>query len=491
MNRRAFLLKSLGVPLSALGLQGCGGGASKAPVVPASVGAAGGAINPAAPSAPGGSVGVVIDPTIAPVTGNKGIMFLSTRGFARTFADEHNTNKEAVTLHRQECPYGASSGWKVTYLGFTDATPDTILLMGAAVWIQQSPASPRVKLRLKFGGVNTVAIAPQTLVECDPISLPLSPGAVVWSTQWYRSGSESTGLPFQTWLNTRESAPGAEDRDGALAGPLGSLSDRTLTGGFDTTPFLGSLSAGQPYLARGYRPITIVGQPHPDFTGTEIVPCWIGDSIAVMQNDFTDSGDPLDFRGYNGRFCGAKYPNIIFAQSGAASNGFLLAVGTPLFEYVFGGAGARRKCTHLVNEYGLNSVRVRIPPDDIASWQWNDRAVISAFAKTLGLPYIQTTLTPCEHGWATTLDDAQFAVFIQQRQLFNQQVRAQSDSAHMPGCIGFIDPCTVLENDYVRGDNVWVSQYRSDGIHPSSAGHAAFASTIDPSLFTNHPNPIL
>ena len=79
---------------------------------------------------------------------------------------------------------------------------------------------------------------------------------------------------------------------------------------------------------------------------------------------------------------------------------------------------------------------------------------------------------------------------MQQRQLFNQQVRAQSDNAHIPGCIGLIDPCAALENDPKNGDNVWVAKYRSDGIHPNSAGHAAFANGIDPSLFTNHPNPI-
>jgi hypothetical protein len=250
------------------------------------------------------------------------------------------------------------------------------------------------------------------------------------------------------------------------------------------------MSAGQGYVTRGYRPLAIVGQPHPAFTGTEIVPCWIGDSINVFENDFADDSSLTCTRGFNGRFCDVRYPNLVFGQSGSNSGGFTSLVGSPLFNYVFGGGGAKRKCTHLINEYGINSIRVRIPPDDIAEWQWNDRAAIGAIARRFGLPYIHTTLTPCEHGWAT-LDDAQFTLFVQQRQLFNQRVRAQSDDDHLPGCIGYIDPCSVVENDPALGDNVWVPAYRSDGIHPSSAGHAAMARTINPALFTDHPNPII
>ena len=117
-----------------------------------------------------------------------------------------------------------------------------------------------------------------------------------------------------------------------------------------------------------------MGQPHPNFTGTEIVPCWIGDSLNVMQNDFTDDSTLLCARGFNGRFCGTQYPTMIFGQSGSTSTGFLQATGTPLYNYIFGGNGTLRRCTHLINEYGINSARIRIPPDDIAAGQWGDRA---------------------------------------------------------------------------------------------------------------------
>jgi lysophospholipase L1-like esterase len=201
-------------------------------------------------------------------------------------------------------------------------------------------------------------------------------------------------------------------------------------------------------------------------------------------------------RGYNGRFCGSKYPYMIFGQGGAGSDGFLNAVTTPLFIYILGDKGIhQRKVTHLFNEYGINEIRLHKPPDEIATYAWSIRQKVAAVAHAYGLPYIQSTLMPCVAGltaWPTTsdADKAAFATFVTQRQVFNNMVCTQSDEAHLPGCIGFWDPCTLVETDCKAGNDQWATAYLCDGIHPNSAGHAAAAGTISPELVENHPNPV-
>ena len=431
----------------------------------------------------------------APPDGVKGAIFLSTRGFARTCADDHNKGLEAATLHRQEFPYGATAGWKWVYQGYSDGAKDTINIKGAGVWIQQAPGEALVRLPLTFnGGASNVVIPKDTLQETDPISTEIKPGAIVWVTTWYCAGDKATGLPFQTFLCIRESAPGLEDQDGSAVGPIGSLPDYTLKGGFQHKGV--ALTAGQPYCVRGYRPMGAVGLPSPAFHGPEIVPLFIGDSINVQYIDAYDDKTVYSMRGYNGRFCASKYPYMIFGQGGATSNGFLGAVKSPLFVYILGDNGVhQRKVTHLFNEYGINEVRMHNPPAEIATFEWSIRQKVAAVAHSYGLPYIQSTLMPCAAGltfWhtASDADKAGFATFTAQRQAFNNLVRTQSDDAHLPGCVGFWDPCTIVETDWKAGSNEWVAPYRTDGIHPSSAGHVAAAGTISPELLENHPNPV-
>ncbi len=201
-------------------------------------------------------------------------------------------------------------------------------------------------------------------------------------------------------------------------------------------------------------------------------------------------------RGYNGRFCASKYPYMIFGQGGSTTGGFLGAVKTPLFIYILGDNGVhQRKVTHLFNEYGINEVRMHKPPEEIAAFEWAVREKVAAAAHSYGLPYIQSTLMPCEAGltfWHTDsdADKAGFATFVTQRQAFNNLVRNQSDEAHLPGCVGFWDPCTAVETDWKAGSNKWVAAFRTDGIHPSSAGHAAAAGTIPPSCWKVIPTPV-
>ena len=431
-----------------------------------------------------------IDPNPA-----KGTIFLSTRGFARTSSDAHNKGLEAATLHRQEFPYGAAAGWKWVYQGFSDGTKDTITIKGAGVWIQQTPGDALVRLPLTFnGGASNVVLAKDALQETDPISTEIKPGAVVWVTTWYCTGAPTTGLPFQTFLCVRESKPGLEDQDGVAAGPVGSLPDLTLKGGFQHKGL--ALTAGQPYCCRGYQPMGAVGLPSPAFHGAEIVPFFIGDSINVQYIDVYDDKTVYSMRGWNGRFCASKYPYMIFGQGGASSDGFWGTVKSPLFKYILGDNGARqRKVTHLFNEYGINEIRLHKTPGDIATFEWSMRQKVAVIAHSYGLPYIQSTLMPCEAPltlWNKPSDEntANFATFVAQRQVFNNMVRTQSDEAHLPGCVGFWGPCTAVETDWKNGNNQWVKGYRTDGIHPGSAGHVAAAATISPELLENHSNPV-
>ena len=435
-------------------------------------------------------------PATAP-SGNdeKGFIFLSTRGFARTCSDNNNKNVEAATLHRQEFPYGAAPGWKWVYQGYSDGTGDTVNIKGAGMWIQQSPGARLVRLPLTFnGGASHVVIPKDALQETDPISTEIKPGAVVWATTWYCTGTQDVGLPYPTLMCKRESKPGAEDYDGTAVGPIGSLPDLTLKGGFHHDDV--SLTAGVPYCSRGYQPMGAVGLPSPAFKGRQIVPLFIGDSINVTYIDAFEANTIFSMRGYNGRFCADKYPYMIFGQGGADTTGFLWAVKTPLFVYILGDHGAhQRKVTHLFNEYGINSIRLHNPPGEIATHEWAIRQQVASIAHDFGIPYIQSTLMPCEI-WATAwnkntdADKANFATFVAQRQAFNNLVRTQSDEVHLPGCVGFWDACPVVETDAKTGSDKWVAAYHCDGIHPNSAGHAAVAKIISPALVEDHPNPV-
>jgi hypothetical protein len=166
----------------------------------------------------------------SPTAEHKGRMILGTRGFARVVADTRNTNQEAQTLFRVEFPYGAANGWKLTYQGYSDGTKDDVHIIAAGVWIQQAAGKPQVRRRVTFGGEKGVVIAPGALRESDGIAEALLPGTRVWLTTWYRAGGKTTGLPYQTFLYTKELAgSGTESQDGTLAGAIGALTDHTLT----------------------------------------------------------------------------------------------------------------------------------------------------------------------------------------------------------------------------------------------------------------------
>ena len=209
-----------------------------------------------------------------------------------------------------------------------------------------------------------------------------------------------------------------------------------------------------------------------------------------------DDNTIYSFRGYNGRFCADKYPYMVFGQGGSNSIGFTDFVNSPLVIYILGDHGAhQRKVTHLFNEYGINSVRLHRPVGEIATFEWADRQGVAAIAHSFAVPYIQSTLMPCAAGctaWPGTsaADKAGFATFVAQRQIFNNMVRTQSDDAHLPGCVGFWDPCQVVETDPKAGNDEWVKAYLCDGIHPNSAGHAAVAAAMPTSLVEDHPNPV-
>jgi len=421
----------------------------------------------------------------APQIGSVDPMILGTRGFARTSADRNNVDKEAETLFRIEFPYGASAGWKICYQGYSDGTKSDVILLGVGVWEQQAPGKSLVRKRVTFAGGNTVTIPHDILQESDGISDALLPGAVVWVTQWYKCSSPTDGLPYQTIMYNRELAgPGTESQDGALVGPVGSLTDHTLTGGFDHSAYGEPLTAGVGYVIRGYQPMCVTGTPSPSYRGSRIAPIFIGDSINVMQIDCGPNDNTIFFtRGFGGRFCKDKYPFLIFGQSGSGSGGFTSLVSSPLFAYVFGAPGTTAaKITHLVNEYGINEIR----SSGSGQATWNNRLAVAAICHTYGIPYIQTTLTPCgANNLVGTAKDNGYPAFVAQRKIFNDLVRSQSDNTHIPGCVGFIDPCTLLETDSVNSNNVWAPDCGGD-IHPNSTGHQKYADTIPARLFEMH-----
>jgi len=200
-----------------------------------------------------------------------------------------------------------------------------------------------------------------------------------------------------------------------------------------------------------------------------------------MQNDYgPDDQSIYSFRGFGGRFCKNLYPFLIFGQSGSGSGGFMSLVGTPLFAYIFGTPGTTpAKVTHLMNEYGINEIRSSGSGQDT----WNKRLAVAAVCHTYGIPYIQTTLTPC--GADALVGTAQtngYPEFIAQRKLFNDLVRTESDDAHIPGCVGFVDPCKLLETDPVNSNNVWSPDCGGD-VHPNSIGDEKYAECISPKLF--------
>jgi hypothetical protein len=407
-------------------------------------------------------------------------LLLSTRGFARVVADSKNVNKEAQTLFRIEFPYGAASGWKLTYQGYSDGTRDDVHVLGVGLRIRQTDGKPRTHQRVTFGGADRFVLGPGELRESDGIPTALFPGARVWVTTWYRAGASATGLPYQSFLYTKELAGRAtESQDGTRVGPVGSLADPTLAGGFEHSE-LGPLSAGLPYLCRGYQPMCAIGQPHPSHTGKRLAPIFIGDSINVMNDDFNNDDSPWTFRGFSGRFCKDSYPFLVFGQSGSASGGFLALADTPLFKYVFGAAGGEgRIITHCVNEYGINEIRA----NGDAAETWKNRKAVAAVCFKQRVPYLHTTLTPCGPGSLMGAALAKgYPAFVAQRKLFNDRVRKESNDVHIPGCVGFIDPCRLLEADPMNSNNVWTVGSGGD-LHPNSTGHQRYAATIPAKLF--------
>ena len=206
-----------------------------------------------------------------------------------------------------------------------------------------------------------------------------------------------------------------------------------------------------------------------------------------MNDDFNDDGREWTFRGFSGRFCKDTYPYLVFGQSGSGSSGFLDLVGTPLFSYLFGSpGGVGRVCTHCVNEYGINEIRFT----GDAAGTWKSRAAVAAVCRKYGVPYLHCTLTPCG---ASNLANAArtngYGAFVAQRKAFNDRVRAESDDAHLPGCVGFFDPCLRLETDPKKSNNVWAADSGGD-LHPNSVGHQHYADTLSAMPFVKAPNPI-
>ncbi|MCY3018805.1 MAG: hypothetical protein NTW87_07230 [Planctomycetota bacterium] len=410
-------------------------------------------------------------PTPAPVGAANGAKVLSTRGFARTSVLSQSVGKEAITAYRFEIPYGLAAGWRLPYLGFSDGptATGTIQVIGVMASVQE-PGQPGRSVRITFGGQNGVKVAPSAIVESDPVDLPVSPGAVIVVWTQYRNQDPLGPLPFMTW--------GFVDRcDGCLVGDIGTLpaaalgDDAILRSKAAPPP----LFAGQGALIRSYQPMFITGRPHPAYMGKVVSIGFIGDSINIATGDFERAtpDDPFPARGWNGRACGFETPYVVFGQGGSNAGGFTSAQKTELFRYLFGADAGEARVTCLVDGYGINNLRQQTKtkaPDAV----WRDRLAVAGVAHRLGLPYVQTTLTPMGDDWLDFDPElgergARFEVFIAARNAFNRQVR--KGSLEIRGCVGCIDWGQAVEMDPAAGDNRWQPGLTMDGIHPSTKGY--------------------
>ena len=357
--------------------------------------------------------------------------------------------------------------------------------------MQQSPGAAISKYRITFGGTKSVTIAYNAVVETDPISAALLPGARVWFTQWYKCDNPATGLPYGANLYFKEfEGPATESNDGSLVGAVGSLTDHTVSGGFNHVN--NSLNL-RDYVARGYHPMCVTGYPHPSYTGPGIAPFFVGDSITAFFDDLGEDGTQWAMRGWQGKFCKDIYPYVSYGIPSGTSGAFVTNFSrSNTFKYLLGvSGGATRVVTHMVNTYGINEIRFTYD----AALTWRNRLDIAAIAHDYGISYIHSTLTPCGSRMVYASEKpGVITAFVAARKAFNDQVRAQSDDAHIPGCIGFIDPDTLLEVDYINSNNVWTDGSFEDpqatAIHPNPPGHKRYAAKIAASLFTNHPNPV-
>lgn len=394
-------------------------------------------------------------------------MVMSTRGFARTSVLNNSVGKEAITAYRFELPYGVAAGWRLPYLGFSEGNTGNIQLNGVLVTIDNAPDK---RLEVTFAGKTTVIIAPNKVVESDPIAEAIAPGTVIWVWTLYRNEDAKGPLPYMTWGYV-------DNCDGCLVGDIGTLStaklgDMTvLTGKADPLP----LNAGQRYLIRSFQPMFISGRPNPAFTGTLMSAGFIGDSINIATGDFgrVTPEDLFPTRGWNGRACAYDTPYLVFGQSGSNTGGFTSAQQSDLFKYIFGTGNGDAQVNCLFDGYGINEIRMEIlnkPLDRI----WRSHLTVAEIAQRLGLPYMHTTLTPMTDGWlfydAKNGGDkaALFAAFVTERKAFNDQVR--NESKNIPGCVGYIDWGEAVETDPVISNNMWQVGVNMDGIHPSTLG---------------------
>ena len=403
----------------------------------------------------------------------QGVKVMSTRGFALTSVLDKSAGKEAITAYRFELPYGLAAGWKVPYLGFSEGATYTIQLNDVVVSLAM-PDKPVTRLRVTFGGQHGAAIAPNAVVESDPVDLPVLPGGVIVVSTFYRNQNPGGPLPFMTWGYL-------DGIDGCLVGDIRTLSsDRLFDDKLDrgATPPL-PLWAGLGPLIRSYQPMFIAGRPHPSFTGAIMPVGFIGDSINIANGDFgrATPDDPFPARGWNGRACGIETPYVVFGQSGSNAGGFLGAQRSALFKYIFGTGAGDAKVSCLVDGYGINTMRQQSKaraPGKV----WRDRLEVAGIVSKLGLPYIHTTMTPMKVNClipdpALGDLDACFALFVAERKAFNEQVRRHSSA--IPGCVGFVDWGEAVETDPATSNNLWQPNLAPDGIHPNTDGYQRMA----------------
>lgn len=392
-------------------------------------------------------------------------MVMSTRGFARTSVLNNSVGKEAITAYRFELPYGLAAGWRLPYLGFSEGNTGNIQLNGVMVTIENAPDK---RIEVTFDGKKSVTVAPNKVVESDPINEEIVPGSIIFVWTLYRNENAEGPLPCMTWGYV-------DNCDACMVGDIGTLSTdklgdpELLKSKNDPLP----LNAGQRYLIRSYQPMFISGQPHADFAGTLMSVGFIGDSINIATGDFGPAmpGDPFPARGWNGRACATDTPYLVFGQSGSNYGGFTSAQQTDLFKYIFGTDDGDAQVNCLFDAYGINEIRMEIlnkPVDRI----WRGRMTVATIAQHLGLPYMHTTLTPMTDGWlfydAKNGGDkaALFSAFAAERKTFNERVRNESNT--ILGCVGFIDWGTSVETDPAVSNNIWQADAMMDGIHPST-----------------------
>lgn len=326
---------------------------------------------------------------------------------------------------------------------------------------------------LTFHGRKQITISPGATVFSDPLGIDVPKGTTLrsWTYIVVPSGQ------YFPLSDIPQQSSGEGNNYAAATG-----TDLTTAG----TASLAGTATGGPYA---YGPFSIVGLvTDPD----KSVVCIAGDSIfnGVGDNSANDGG--FAQRALAGNYSFQKVP----FSGEALSSGWTSANGLNRRRRV--SLLSRVGITHALTDYTVNSLGVAsIQQDAVNAWLILSRIALRGVW--------QTTLTPQTNstdGWATTGGQTIMDSTKETRRVaFNTWLRDgapinASLAPQVPGSTGaavlrmgstghplkgVFEAADLAET--ARNSGIWKSGYTADGTHPSTAGHAALAASINPAVF--------